>query len=71
MALLDKDIIPVLEEVLPARFGGAPTDYQLLEEEGTAGNPRLRLLVHPRLGELDPRAVANFFLDSIGKGSGV
>jgi hypothetical protein len=29
----DADVISVLEEVLPARFGGGPRDYQLLEEQ--------------------------------------
>jgi hypothetical protein len=61
----------VLEEVLPARFGGVPTDYQLVEEEGDEGRPRLRLLVHPALGPLDPAAVAAAFLDGIGRGAGV
>ena len=32
--VLDADVIRVLEEVLPGRFGGAPTDYQLVEDEG-------------------------------------
>lgn len=42
MTFLDTDIIRVLEEEMPARFGGAPTDYQLLEEEADDGQPRLR-----------------------------
>src|SRR5262249_47784638 len=33
MTFLDVDVIRVLEEVLPARFGGGPADYQLVEEE--------------------------------------
>jgi hypothetical protein len=37
MTFLDTDLIRVLEEVLPARFGGAPTDYQLVEEEAEEG----------------------------------
>jgi hypothetical protein len=31
MNFLDVDVIRVLEEILPARFGGGPTDYQLQE----------------------------------------
>lgn len=68
---LDTDVIRVLEEVLPARFGGAPTDYQLLEDEADDGRPRLRLVVHPAVGPLDNCAVADVFLTSIGNGSGV
>jgi hypothetical protein len=71
MAFLDADVIRVLEEVLPARFGGGPTDYQLLEGETDAGRPRLRLLVHPRLGPLDETALADAFFTAIGGGTGL
>jgi hypothetical protein len=70
MTFLDTDVIRVLEEALPARFGGGPTDYQLLEEEAEDGRPRLRLLVHPSLGPLDAEVVAEAFLSAIGGGSG-
>jgi hypothetical protein len=70
MTFLDTDVIRVLEEVLPARFGGAPTDYQLVEEEAADGQPRLRLLVHPAVGPLDPIEVVNAFLAAISAGSG-
>jgi hypothetical protein len=43
------------------RFGGGPTDYQLLEDETASGHPRLRLLVHPRLPGIDPAVVARVF----------
>ena len=69
MALLVADVIRVLEEVLPARFGGGPTDYQLVESEGEQGEPRLRLVAHPALGPLEPREVADAFLRAIGTGS--
>jgi hypothetical protein len=71
MTFLDTDVIRVLEEVLPARFGGAPTDYQLVEDEAEDGSPRLRLLVHPAVGPLDTEAVSETFLTAIGTGSGV
>ena len=70
MTFLDADVIRVLDEVLPARFGGAPTHYQLVEEETPDGRPRIRLLVHPAVGPLDAGAVARAFLDAIGAGSG-
>jgi hypothetical protein len=70
MTFLDTDVVRVLEEVLPTRFGGAPTDYQLVEEEGNEGQPRVRLLVHPAVGPLDSQAVATAFLNAIGAGSG-
>ena len=70
MTLLDSDVVRVLETILPARFGGGPIDYQLVEEETEDGRPRLRLLVHPKVGPLDEATVADAFLAAIGGGSG-
>jgi hypothetical protein len=71
MTFFDTDVAHVLEEVLPARFGGGPTDYQLVEQERPDGRPSLRLLVHPGVGPLDPAAVVEAFLATLGAGSGV
>ena len=71
MTFADVHLVHVLEEVLPARFGGGPADYQLIEEEGEGGRPRLRLLVHPGIGPLDPAAVREAFLAAVSPGSGV
>jgi hypothetical protein len=71
MTFFDTDVIRVLDEVLPARFGGVPTDYQLLEEEAGDGRPRLRLVVHPRLGPLNADAITECFLTAIGSTSTV
>jgi hypothetical protein len=68
MTFLDTDVIRVLEEILPSRFGGGPTDYQLLEEESHDGRAQVRLLVHPRLGPVDAAAIAETFLAAIGPG---
>ncbi len=70
MTFLDAEVIEVLEEVLPKRFGGMPTDYQLVETEDERGRPRLKLLVHPEVGSLNPEAVKETFLEAISKGSG-
>ncbi len=70
MTFLDTDVISVLEEVLPGRFGGGPTQYQLVEEEDADGRPGLRLLVDPAVGPLAPDAVAETFLSAIGAGQG-
>jgi hypothetical protein len=68
VTFLSSDVIRILEETLPARFGGKPTDYQLIERESAQGEPRLELLVHPALGPVDDAAVADAFLDELGKG---
>jgi hypothetical protein len=70
MTFLDSDVIRVLEQVLPTRFGGGPTDYQILESETADGRPRVRLLVHPSIGGVDSRAVVEAFLSAIGRSGG-
>jgi hypothetical protein len=70
MTFLDWDVIRILDDVLPSRFGGGPTDYQVVEDEAVDGRPRIRLLVHPAVGSLDSDAVVRAFLDAIGAGSG-
>ncbi|HEX2501478.1 MAG TPA: hypothetical protein VHO73_08450 [Methylomirabilota bacterium] len=64
MTVLDADVIHALDELLPTRFGGGPTSYQLVEIT-SAGPPSLELLVHPALGRLDEVAIRDAFLDSI------
>jgi hypothetical protein len=70
VTFLDTDVVRVLEEILPGRFGGAPTHYQLLEEEADDGRPVLRLLVHPAVGPVDSTAVATTFLEALAPGRG-
>ena len=70
IAFLDVDVVRVLEEVLPSRFGGASVDYQIVEEADPSGRPNVRLRVHPDLGPLDEGAIADAFLAAIGEGQG-
>jgi len=70
MNFLDTDVVRVIEEVLPARFGGGPADYQLVESEDGNGRPRMTLLVDPAVGPFDPKAVVDTFLTAISQGSG-
>jgi hypothetical protein len=55
----------LLEETLPARFGGSPVDYQLVEEEED-GVTRVSVLVAPRLGDLDEDEVIETVLRTVG-----
>jgi hypothetical protein len=70
MTFYDADVVRVLEHLLPARFGGGPTDYQLLEDEADSGEPVVRLLVNPTVGPLDGDRVGETFLEAIAPGSG-
>jgi len=71
MTFFDCDVVEILDEVLPAKFGGGPASYQLVEESRGRGEPTLRLLVDPALGELDESAVAEAFLVAIGSATSV
>jgi hypothetical protein len=64
MTVVDMDVVHVLDELLPRRFGGGPTSYQLVEIT-TGSTPSLELLVHPALGRLDEVAIRDAFLESI------
>jgi hypothetical protein len=67
VTFLGAELVRILEETLPARFGGAPTDYQLVEQEGPAGEPLLWLVVHPEVGRLEEREVVEFFLGELAQ----
>jgi hypothetical protein len=68
MTFVATDLGRVLEETLPARFGGSGPDYQLLEEEDAEGLVRLYLLVHPRLGPIEPAGVKRVFPGELARG---
>ncbi len=57
-------LMDILEETLPARFGGDPTDYQFVEDE-VDGLPVVWLLVHPRRGDLNEQAISQAVLDAL------
>ena len=67
VTFISSDILHVLEETLPRRFGGSLADYQLVEEQASDGRPRYRLLVSPHLGPLDDRAVTAAFLGELSR----
>lgn len=69
VTLLGSEMIHILEEVLPARFGGSPLDYQLLEEEDEQGFTRLSLVISPRVEISDEVVVIETVMDALGQSS--
>jgi hypothetical protein len=67
MTFLGSDLIQLVDEILPARFGGHPTDYQLVEEE-VSGLPEVRIVVSPRVGVLDEDAVVAAVISKLAEG---
>jgi phenylacetate-coenzyme A ligase PaaK-like adenylate-forming protein len=69
VTLIGSEMIYILEDVLPTRFGGSALDYQLIEEEDEQGFTRLSLLVSPKIELADERVVIETVLDALGHGS--
>jgi len=66
VTFLGTELLRLVEEVLPAAFGGAPTDYQFVETE-EAGIPRILVVASPRLGELEEASVVASILDVLSR----
>jgi hypothetical protein len=69
VTLIGSDMISILEEILPERFGGSPLDYQLLEEEDRQGMTRLSLLISPRVTIRDESEVITTVLEALKRKS--
>lgn len=69
MNFIGADLLKLVDEVLPARFGGSPTDYQFLEEE-ERGLPKVTLLVSPRVGAVEEGSVSEVVLRFLGSAPG-
>jgi len=69
VTLVGSEMIHILEEVLPARFGGNPLDYQLLEEEDEKGFTRLSIVVNPKIEIKDEKEVIEVVLEALRRGS--
>jgi hypothetical protein len=65
MQFVGTELLELIEEVLPARFGGAPTDYQLVEED-EGGVSKVSLVVSPRVGAIDEERMITTALDVLG-----
>jgi hypothetical protein len=68
VTFVDTDFMQIIEKDLPQKYGGQSTDYQLIEEEDNRGLTSLKLLISPRLKEVDEKAVASTFIDLLKKG---
>jgi hypothetical protein len=61
---LGADLVRLVDDVLPRRFGGGPADYQLVEEE-IGGLPKVQVVVRPSLGAVDEREVVAAVLEHL------
>lgn len=69
VTLIGSDMVRILEDVLPARFGGNPLNYQLVEDEDEKGFTRLSLHVSPDVQIDDESALIDVVLDELDRTS--
>jgi hypothetical protein len=69
VTLIGNEMVRIVEEVLPALFGGSPLDYQLLEQEDEQGLTRLYLIIHPRIAIADEAQVVEAVLNGMRESS--
>lgn len=58
------ELVPLLEEALPARFGGHPGDYQLSETEA-ASQTEMVLRIRPGVSTAAPEEILRHFLGDV------
>ena len=71
MTFVGTDLIRIIEEILPRKFGGSSIDYQLLEEENGNGLTQLSILVSPQVGKINERELVEEFLTELGGKKGI
>lgn len=69
VTLIGNEMLHILEEVLPARFGGNPLDYQMMEREDEQGFTRLYVLISPRVEIADEQQVIEVILNALRESS--
>jgi hypothetical protein len=69
VTLIGTEMLHILNEALPARFGGSLLDYQLMEEEDVQGFTRLSLIISPRVQISDESIVIEYMLKQLSASS--
>jgi hypothetical protein len=69
VTLVGSEMVYILEEVLPAHFGGSPLDYQLLEEEDEKGFTRLSLIISPKIEIREEKEAIEVVLEALKRSS--
>jgi hypothetical protein len=65
VTLVGNDMIHILEELLPGRFGGNPSNYQFVEKEDDRGFTRVWLFISPKVVLRDEHEVVEFILNAL------
>jgi hypothetical protein len=65
VTFIGSKLYDLVEQVLPAWFGGHLNDYQLVEEEAADGLPQVKIIVAPGVGIIDEAAVIEAVLKGL------
>jgi hypothetical protein len=66
VTFLGSELVAITEQVLPRRFGGSPADYQFVDRR-SAEPPKISVVVHPSVGQLDHGALVHAVLQTLGR----
>ncbi len=68
MTFMVSDLIQIVEEVLPAKYGGNSTDYQALEKSNGNEMSFISIAVSPRVGPVNESDLVKTVIKELGKG---
>lgn len=68
MTFAGSDLARIVEEVLPAAFGGSSLDYQLCEDEGSDGRTSIVVRISPSVGAVDEGKLIWRLLEEVSRG---
>ena len=64
MTFLGSELMALVEDLLPSRFGGNPTDYQFVEEE-EGSLAKVSVVISPRVGDVEEGQVISTVLNRL------
>lgn len=65
MTFYTKDIIDIVEEEFPKKFGGSSIDFQIVEEEDKDGLTHLYIYVNPEIKDINERLAKQILFDRL------
>lgn len=68
MTFLGTEMLRIIEEVLPAKFGGSSIDYQIVEEEDETSHSRISIVVSPEVGDVNESKLIETVLQELARG---
>ena len=68
MHFVGSDLLDLIEQTLPAQFGGCALDFQMVEDEHD-GVPTVTIVVSPKVGAIDEDRLKSVVITRLGSAS--